>query len=171
MLPFTKQSVDPRLEFLGDAITEELLTELSKLRGLILVARDPRIGTDSTAIDVRQLGRELGVRYVLEGSVRSAKGRTRVTGRLIDATTGVHIWGQRYDVDRGPTSAFHDEIAQAITSAIVQAINHADRQRSQHKQPERLGAWDAYQRGVWHMSKSLASHNTRLLAFTFSASR
>ena len=159
VLPFSQQSVDPNLEFLGDAIIEELLTELSKLHGLLLVARDPRLGPDRTAIDVRQLGRELGVRYVLEGNVRSARGRTRITGRLIDAATGVHIWGQRYDLDREPTSAFHDEIAQAIVSAIVPAICHADRQRSQHKRPEQLGAWEAYQRGVWHMSKSLAAEN------------
>ena len=89
--------------------------------------------------------------------MRAARFRTRVTGRLIDAMTAAQIWGQHYDLDCDP--AFHDEIAQAIVSAILPTIGHSDLQRSQHKQPEQLGVWEAYQRGLWHMSKSEAAEN------------
>jgi len=159
VLPFTNLSGDPNLDILGEGITEDVLTELSKLRELVLIARRPRLLAESTARDVREIGREFGASYMLEGSVRAARFRTRVTGRLIDATTAAQIWGQRYDLDCARDPAFQDEIAQAIVSAILPAIRHADLQRSQHKQPEQLGVWEAYQRGLWHMSKSEAAEN------------
>jgi TolB-like protein/Flp pilus assembly protein TadD len=158
-LPFTNMSGDPNLEFFGDGIAEDVLTELSKLRWPLLIARDPRFNANKSAVNVRQVGRELGVRYVLEGNVRSAGGRARVTGRLIDATTGVHTWSERYDLNWADVFALHDDVALAIASAIAPAIVHAERQRAQHKLPEDLGAWDSYLRGMWHMSKSDAAEN------------
>jgi TolB-like protein/tetratricopeptide (TPR) repeat protein len=159
VLPFTNLSGDLNLDSFAEGITEDLLTELSKLRELILFACGARPDTNSTTRDVREISRTLGATYVLEGSVRAAQSRVRVTGRLIDATTAAQIWGQRYDLDcaRGP--AFHDETAQAIVSAILPALRHANVQRSRHKQPEQLGVWESYQRGLWHMSTSEAADN------------
>jgi TolB-like protein len=159
VLPFANLSGDPTFQLLSDGITEDVLTELSKLRSQLLIARNPRVSANKTAVDVRQVGRELGVCYVLEGSVRSMGDSTRVTGRLIDATIGVHIWGKNYDKDWANGSGFHDEMIQAIVSDIVTEITRADRQRAQHKLPENLGAWEAYQRGMWLMSKSDALEN------------
>jgi len=159
VLPFTNLSGDPNLDIFGEGITEDVLTELSKLRELVLIASGPRLIAKSTTLDVWAVGRELGARYVLEGSVRAARFRTRVTGRLIDATTAAQIWGQHYHLDCARDPAFHDEVAQAIVSAVLPAIRYADLQRSQHKQPEQLGVWEAYERGLWHMSKSEAGEN------------
>jgi adenylate cyclase len=147
VLPFTNLSGDPSLDIFGESITEDVSTELSKLRELVLIAGGPRYIAKSTA------------RYVLEGSVRAARLHTRVTARLIDATTAAQIWGRHYDLDRARDRAFHDEIVEAVVSAILPAIRHADLQRFQHKQPEQLGVWEAYQRGLWHMSKSEAAEN------------
>jgi len=158
-LPFTNLSGDPNLDVFGEGITEDVLTELSKLRELVLIASGLRLIAKSTTRDAREIGREIGARYVLEGSVRAAGFRMRVTGRLIDTTTAVQIWGQQYDLDRGRDPAFHDEIAEAIISAILPAIRHADLKRSQCKSPEQLGVWEAYQRGLWQMSKSEAAEN------------
>jgi TolB-like protein/Flp pilus assembly protein TadD len=159
VLPFTNLSGDHNLDIFGEGLTEDVLTELSKLREFVVIASGSRSIAKNTTRDAREVGRELGARYVLEGSVRAARFRTRVTGRLIDTTTEAQIWGQHYDLDCSPDPAFHDEIAQAIVSAILPAIRNADLQRSQHKQPEELGVWEAYQRGLWHMSKSEAAEN------------
>jgi TolB-like protein len=159
VLSFTNLSGDPSLDILGAGITEDVLTELSKQHEVVLNASGARPVAKSTTCDVREVGREPGARYILEGSVRAGRFRTRVTGRLIDAMTATQIWGQHYDLDGTRDPAFHDEIAQAIVSAILPVIRHTDRQRSQHKQPGQLGVWEAYQRGLWHMSKSEATEN------------
>ena len=165
VLPFTNMSAEPDQEFLGDGIAEDVLTELSRLRWLFVIARNSSFTYKGTAVDVRQVSRELGVRYVLEGSVRQAAGRVRVTGQLIDATTGVHVWAERYDRGLADIFAVQDEIALAVASAIAPAIVHAERQRAVRKLPESLGAWEAYQRGLWHMFRHNAADNE--LAGTF----
>ena len=165
VLPFPNMSAEPNQEFLGDGIAEDVLTELSKLRWLLVIARNSTFTYKEKAVDVRQVGRELGVRYVLEGSVRQAAGRVRVTGQLIDATTGVHLWGERYDRDLADIFTVQDEIALAVASAIAPAIVDAERQRAVRKLPESLGAWEAYQRGLWHMTRHNAVDNE--LAATF----
>jgi TolB-like protein/tetratricopeptide (TPR) repeat protein len=159
VMPFTNLSGDPNLDIFGEGITEDVLTELSKLRELVLIASGLRPVVKSATRDVREIGREGDARYVLEGSVRVAGFRMRITARLIDTMTAVQIWGQQYDLDRGRDPAFHDEITEAIVSAILPAIRHADLRRSQYKSPEQLGVWEAYQRGLWHMSKSEAAEN------------
>ena len=165
VLPFTNMSAEPDREFLGDGIAEDVLTELSKLRWLLVIARNSSFTYKDKAVDVRRVSRELGVRYVLEGSVRQAAGRVRVTGQLIDATTGGHVWGERYDRDLADIFAVQDEIALAVASAIAPAIVDAERQRAVRKHPESLGAWEAYQRGMWHMTRHNAADNE--LAGTF----
>jgi TolB-like protein/cytochrome c-type biogenesis protein CcmH/NrfG len=165
VLPFTNMSAEPDQEFLGDGIAEDVLTELSKLRWLLVVARNSSFTYKEKAVDVRRVSRELGVRYVLEGSVRQAARRVRVTGQLIDATTGAHVWSGRYDRDLADIFAVQDEIALAVAAAIAPAIVDAERQRAVRKLPESLGAWEAYQRGLWHMTRHNAADNE--LAATF----
>jgi adenylate cyclase len=165
VLPFTNMSAEPNQEFLGDGIAEDVLTALSKLRWLLVIARNSSFTYKEKAVDVRQVSRELGVRYVLEGSVRQAAGRVRVTGQLIDATTGVHVWSERYDRNLTDIFAVQDEIASAVASAIAPAIVHAERQRAIRKLPESLDAWEAYQRGMWHMLRHNAADNELAGAF------
>ena len=106
---------------------------------------------------MREISRELGTRFVMQGSARAVRSRIRVTVRLIDATTTAQIWGQHYDLDRAP--AFHDGLAQSIVSAILPVVRQADLKGFQYKQLQQLGVWESYQRGLWHMSKSDAAEN------------
>jgi TolB-like protein/Flp pilus assembly protein TadD len=158
VLPFENLSGDPSLDIFGEGFTEDVLTELSKFRELVLIASEPRSAAFETR-DAREIGRALGARYVLHGSVRAGRIRLRVTGRLIDTTTAAQIWGCHYDLDRGRDPDFHDELTAAVVSAILPAIRHADLRRSRHKSSEQLEVWEAYQRGLWHMSKSEAADN------------
>jgi adenylate cyclase len=153
VLPFTNLSGDPDQEYFGDGIAEDILTDLAKLSWLFVIARNSSFTFRGKAVDVRLVSRELGVRYVLEGSVRRAGNRIRATGQLIDATTGAHVWASRYDRDLSDIFAVQDEITAAIATAIAPAIINAERQRVLAKSPDRLDAWEAYQRGMWHFSK------------------
>jgi adenylate cyclase len=152
VLPFTNLSGDPDQEYFGDGIAEDILTDLAKLRWLFVIARNSSFTFRGKAVDVRLVSRELGVRYVLEGSVRRAGNRVRVTGQLIDATTGAHVWASRYDRDLADIFAVQDEITAAIAAAIAPAIIDAEQQRALRKPTERLDAWEAYHRGMWHFA-------------------
>jgi adenylate cyclase len=153
VLAFTNMSDDPDQEYFSDGIAEDITTELSRSRSLFVIARNSSFTYRGRAVDVRQIARELGVRYVLEGSVRRAGGRVRVTAQLIDAETGNHIWAERYDRTDVEIFAVQDEITSAMAMAIDPAIAHAERQRAIRKPPESLGAWEAYQRALWHLSR------------------
>jgi hypothetical protein len=132
-----------------------------------------RIVSDSTltsrfkgrSVDVKQVGRALGVRYVLEGSLRKAGNRIRVTAQLVEAETGKHIWAERYDRDLVDIFAVQDEITEAVTLAVAPAIADAELHRAMRKPPGSLDAWAAYQRGLWHSGKANAEDNA--LAETF----
>ena len=152
VLPFTNLSGDPDQEFFGGGIAEDILTDLAKLRWLFVIARNSSFTFRGKAVDVRAVSRELGVRYVLEGSVRRAGNRIRVTAQLIDATTGAHVWASRYDRDLADIFAVQDEITAAIAAAIAPAIIDAEQQRALRKSAERLDAWEAYHRGMWHVA-------------------
>ena len=159
VLPFATLPGDHNPEQFSDWIANDLLTEFSKLRWLLVMARNSSFAYRDKTVDVRQIRRELGVRYLLQGSVRRARGRVRVTGQLIDAMTGVHIWSEHYDRRWSDVFAVHDETIQAIAAAVASAIVHAERQRALRNSPEKLGAWDAYQLGMWHMSKCNGADN------------
>jgi len=152
VLPFTNLSGDPDQEYFGDGIAEDILTDLAKLRWLFVIARNSSFTFKGKSVDVRLVGRELGVRYVLEGSVRRAGNRIRVTGQLIDATTGAHVWASRYDRDLADIFVVQDEITAAIATAIAPAIINAEQERVLRKPAERLDAWEAYHRGMWHFA-------------------
>ena len=157
ILPFTNMSADPDHEFFGDGIAEDVLAELSKLRWLFVIARNSSFTYKGKAVDIKHVGRELGVRYVLEGSVRRSGNRVRVTAQLIDTISGAHVWADRYDRELNDIFAVQDEITAAVATAIGPAISAAEQYRAVRKTPESLDGWEAYQRGMWHFSKSTAA--------------
>jgi len=153
VLPFTNMSSDPEQEFFADGIAEDVITALSRYPSLFVIARNSCFTYKGRAVDVKQVGRELGVRYVLEGGLRKSGNRIRVTAQLVEAATGKHVWAERYDSDLADIFAVQDEITEAVTIAITPAIADAERQRAMRKPPESLDAWAAYQRGLWHVFK------------------
>lgn len=136
-----------------------MITALSRYPSLFVIARNSCFTYKGRAVEVRQVGRELGVRYVLDGSLRKSGNRIRVTAQLVEAETGNHVWAERYDRDLGDIFAVQDEITDAVTIAIVPAIAQADQQRAMRKPPENLDAWAAYQRGLWHLGKATSDDN------------
>src|SRR5713101_881337 len=160
VLPFTNMSGDPDQEFVSDGIAEDVITALSRYPSLFVIARNSCFTYKGRAVDVKQVGRELGVRYVLEGSVRKAGNRIRVTAQLVEAETGNHVWAERYDRDLADIFSVQDEITQATTIAIAPAIADAEQQRAMRKPPASLDAWGAYQRGMWHLGKASAEDDS-----------
>lgn len=153
VLPFQNMSDDPGQVYFVDGLVEDITTALSCIRSLFVIARNSAFTYKARAVDVRQIGRDLGVRYVLEGSVRRAGNRVRITAQLIDATSGAHVWAERYDRDRSDIFAVQDEITASVAGIIEPALAEAEQQRVLRKPPERLDAWEAYQRGLWHFNK------------------
>ena len=159
VLPFQNISGDPEQEYFADGMVEEIITALSRYPSLFVIARNSSFTYKGRAVDVKQIGRELGVRYVLEGSVRKAGNRIRVTAQLVEAETGRHVLADRYDRDLADIFAVQDEITEAVTIAIAPAIADAEQQRALRKPPESLDAWAAYQRGMWHYCKFTPDDN------------
>jgi adenylate cyclase len=153
VLPFSNMSSDPEHEFLADGIAEDMITALSRYPSLFVIARNSSFTYKGGAIDVKQVGRDLGVRYVLEGSLRRSGNRIRVTAQLVEAETGNHIWADRYDRDLANIFAVQDEITEAVTIAIAPAIAEAELRRAVRRPMGNLDAWAAYQRGLWHAFK------------------
>ena len=148
VLPFQNMSGDPEQEYFGDGIAEDIITALSKLRGFFVIARNSTFAYKGKAPNIRQVARELGVRYVLEGSVRKAGERLRVTGQLIDATSGNHIWAERYDRPTTDIFAVQDEITANVVAAIEPQLYAAEGLRLQSKPPESLDAWGCVVRAM-----------------------
>jgi adenylate cyclase len=156
VLAFTNMSAEPEQEFLADGIAEDIITALSRYPSLFVIARNSSFSYKGRAVDVKQVGRELGVRYALEGSVRKSGNRIRLTAQLVEAEAGNHVWAERYDRDLADIFTVQDEITEAVTIAIAPAIADAERQRAMRKPPGSLDTWAAYQRGLWHFSKYTA---------------
>jgi len=151
VLPFDNMSGDPEQEFFADGITEDLTTALSKVRWFFVIARNSTFTYKGKAVEVKQVAKELGVRYVLEGSVRKAGTRVRITAQLIDATTGRHVWAERYDRQIEDIFELQDEMSQTIAGAVEPELSAAERDRVLTKPPDNLDAWENYQRGLWNM--------------------
>ena len=150
VLPFANLSGDPEQEYFADGLAEDILTRLSMWRWLPVIARNSSFTFKGRAIDVKDVGRALGARYVLEGSVRKAGNRVRVTGQLIDATTGHHLWAERYDRVLDDLFAIQDELTDGIVGALEGAVGRAELNRGHAKPPGNLDAWETCQRGWWH---------------------
>jgi adenylate cyclase len=153
VLAFQNMSGEAEQEYFADGVVEDIITALSRIRWLFVIARNSSFTYKGQAIDVKRVGRELGVRYVLEGSVRKGGNRVRVTTQLINAATGAHVWAERYDRDLSDIFTVQDEITASVAGVIEPALTEAEQQRVLRKPPERLDAWEAYQRGLWHFYK------------------
>jgi len=148
VLPFQNMSGDPEQEYFSDGLVEDIITALSRFRSLFVIARNSSFGYKGRTVDVRQVGRELGVRYVLEGSVRKAGRRLRITGQLIDCATGAHIWADRYDGNAADVFDLQDRVTLDVVGAITPKLEQADIARVAHKPTGHIGAYDCYLRGV-----------------------
>jgi adenylate cyclase len=165
VLPFQNMSGDPEQEYFADGIVEEVITALSRIRWLFVIARNSSFTYKGRTVDIKQVGRELGVRYVLEGSVRKGGNRVRITAQLIDAIAGTHVWADRYDRDLSDIFAVQDEITASVAGAIEPAVAEAEQQRVLRKPPKSLDAWEAYQRGLWHFNKYAPEESQIALGF------
>jgi TolB-like protein/Flp pilus assembly protein TadD len=150
VLPFENMSGDPDQEYFADGISEDIITALSHIHQFFVVARNTTFTFKGEAVDVQAVARDLGVRYVLEGSVRKAGNRLRITAQLIDGETGNHIWAERYDREIEDIFTVQDEITQTVVGAILPELSQAEQERARRKPPENLDAWECYQRGIWH---------------------
>ena len=157
VLPFANMSGDPEQEYFADGISEDIITGLSKLRWFFVIARNSSFAYKGKAVDVKRTARELGVRYVLEGSVRKGGNRVRITTQLIDAASGNHIWADRYDGDLTDVFALQDEITKKVVAAIEPRLLEAEGIRSQSRSADDLGAWDMVMRAnslFWRLTKT-----------------
>ena len=151
VLALTNMNRDPELDFIGDGISEDLITALSKIRSFKVISRESSFSYKGTAIDIRQIAKDLDVRFVLEGSVRKAVKRVRVTAQLIDAKTGHHVWAERYDREMEDIFDLQDEMVQIIAGALEPELSAFERERAVSKPPGNLDAWELYQRALWYM--------------------
>jgi adenylate cyclase len=151
VLPFQNLSGDPEQEYFADGIVEDIITGLSRIKLLFVIARNSTFTYKGRSVDVKQVGRELGVRYVLEGSVRKAADRVRITGQLIDAATGAHVWAERYDRRLEDIFALQDELTLNVVGAIEPSLREAEIERVKRKRPDNLDAYDLVLRAIPHV--------------------
>ena len=159
VLPFANMSGDADQEYFADGVVEEIITALSRMRWLFVIARNSSFSYKDRTIDVKQVGRELGVRYVLEGSVRKSGNRVRITGQLIDAATGAHIWADRIEGGIEDIFELQDQVTASVVGAIAPKLEQAEIERTSRKPTENLGAYDYYLRGLaglhlWNRSRN-----------------
>jgi TolB-like protein/class 3 adenylate cyclase len=148
VLPFQNLSGDPEQEYFADGVVEEIITALSRSRHLFVIARNSSFTYKGRAVDVKQVGRELGVRYVLEGSVRRASDRIRIAGQLIDASTGAHLWADRFDGKAEDIFELQDQVTSSVVGAIFPKLEQAEIERAKRKPTGNLDAYDYYLRGI-----------------------
>jgi len=148
VLPFDNLSGDPQQDYFADGVVEEIITALSRFPALFVIARNSSFIYKGRAVDVKQVGRELGVRYVLEGSLRKAANKVRITGQLIDAATGAHLWADRFDGDLEDIFALQDHVTASVVGALFPKLEQAEIERIKSKPTENLDAYDHYLRGM-----------------------
>ena len=148
VLPFTNMGGDAEQEYIADGMVEDILTGLARIKWLFVIARNSSFVYKGKAVDVKQVGRELGVRYVLEGSVRKSSARIRVTGQLIEADSGRHVWADRYDRTLDDIFAIQDELTMSVVAAIEPSLRQAEIERVKRKRPDSLDAYDLVLRAI-----------------------
>jgi TolB-like protein/class 3 adenylate cyclase len=148
VMPFQNMSGDPEQEYFADGMVEDIITALSHFRNLFVIARNSTFTYKGRAVDVKQVGRELGVRYVLEGSVRKSAGKVRITGQLIDAASGAHLWAGRFDGSVDDIFELQDQVTSSVVNAIAPKVEQAEIERSKRKPTENLDAYDHFLRGM-----------------------
>src|SRR5262245_1220032 len=169
VLPFANMSGDPEQEYFSDGIVEEIITALSRMRSLFVVARNSSFYYKGRPINVRQVGRELGVRYVLEGSVRKAANRLRISGQLIDAETGAHLWADRFDGDMEDIFDLQDQVTAKVVGAIAPKLDEAEIERIRSKPTENFDAYDHFLRGMAGLHRWSREGNDEALAHFYRA--
>jgi TolB-like protein/class 3 adenylate cyclase/tetratricopeptide (TPR) repeat protein len=172
VLPFENLSGDRKQDYFADGMVEEIITALSRRRWLFVIARNSSFAYRGRAVDVKQIGRELGVRYVLEGSVRKAGNRVRITGQLIDTSTGAHLWADRFDGVLEDVFDLQDQVTSSVVGAIAPKLEEAEIERSRRKPTESLDAYDFYLRGLAVMNQlSREATDVALRMFTMARER
>jgi TolB-like protein/Tfp pilus assembly protein PilF len=156
VLPFQNMSGDPGQEYFSDGISEDIITALSRLRGFFVIARNPSFTYKGRSVDAKQIGRELGIRYLVEGSVRKSGNRVRITTQLSDTTNAAQIWAERYDRDLADIFSVQDEIAESVVASIEPELYAAENLRSRRKAPANLDAWDLVMRAMSHLGRYTA---------------
>ena len=151
VLPLRNLSGETDQEYFADGISEDIITALSRNRWLMVIARNSSFVFKGQAVDLKEVGKQLGVRYVLDGSVRKGGERIRIAAQLIDASSGKQIWAERYDRVLEDIFAVQDEVTESIVAAIAPELGKAEQQRATAKTSDNLSAWDVYQRGMWHL--------------------
>lgn len=157
VLPFTNMSDDPEQEYFSDGITEDIITELSRFRNLFIIARNSTFAFKGQAVDVSAVGAKLGVSYLVEGSVRKAGSRVRVTAQLVEVNTGNHLWAERYDRDLQEIFVVQDELVREIAAAVPGQLDAAATQRARRRAVENLTAYDCVLRGEWLLNQDFGS--------------
>ena len=148
VLPFTNMSGDPEQDYFADGTVDDIITALCHFKALFVIARNSSFTYKGRAVDVKQVGRELGVRYVLEGSVRKAANRVRITGQLVDAATGAHLWAERFDGGLGDIVDLQDQVTESVVGAIAPAVEKAEIERAKRKPTESLDVYTLYLRAL-----------------------
>jgi TolB-like protein len=151
VLPFQNMSGDPEQEYFADGMVEEIITALSRFKSLFVIARNSSFTYKGKAVDIKQVGRELGVRYVLEGSVRKHGARIRITGQLIDATSGGHLWAEKFDGALDDVFDLQDKVSSSVVGAIFPRLQLSEFERAKQKPTENLTAYDYHLRGLSKM--------------------
>ena len=169
VMPFRNLSGDPEQEYFTDGIVEDIISALSHNRWLFVIARNSSFTYKDKTVDVKQVGGELGVRYVLEGSVRQASNRVRITGQLIDATTGGHLWADRFEGTLDNIFELQDHVAESVVGAIAPQLERAEIERARRKPTESLDAYDCYLRGVADMQKGTKEATSDALMLFYKA--
>jgi adenylate cyclase len=159
VLPFVNMSGSANEDYFADGITEDIITDLSKWRWFFVIARNSTFAYKGRSIDVRQIGDELGVRYVVEGSVGKSAGQLRITAQLIDAGSGSHIWAERFDCAPKDLFAVEDEVSQKIATSIEPALTRAEVQRARTKPTQDMAAWDFYLQGLSAFNRTTQESN------------
>lgn len=156
VLPFQNMSGDLEQEYFSDGMVEDIITALSRFKSLFVIARNSSFTYKGKAVDIKQVARELGVRYVLEGSVRKAGGRVRITGQLIEAATGMHLWADHFDGTLDDIFELQDKVTSSVVGAIAPSVTRAEMERAKRKPPNDLNAYDCFLRGqsaMWQNTK------------------
>jgi adenylate cyclase len=169
VLPFTNMSGDPEQDYLADGMVEDIITGLSRIKWLFVIARNSSFAYKGKAVNVKQAGAELGVRYILEGSVRKAASRVRVTGQLVEAETGRHVWADRYDRTLDDVFAIQDELTMSVVAAIEPSLRQAEIERVKRKRPDSLDAYDLVLRALPHVYTAMPDGAAKALPLLESA--
>jgi TolB-like protein/tetratricopeptide (TPR) repeat protein len=164
VLPFSNLSGDPEQDYFADGMVDDIITGLSRINWLFVIARNSTFTYKGRAVDIKQVGRELGVRYVLEGSVRKLGDSVRITGQLIDASTGAHVWAERYDRKSNDIFALQDDVALSVVGAIAPSVRRAEIDRVKRKRPDSLDAYDLVLRAQPDVDSGMPAQVTKALA-------